>query len=743
MSGGLSSTVQANCQTSDFVAAPAPTKSYEIDVNIDVGPVGLSKGGLLSAIQDAFVIPVWNTIEWVVHGLVVLLEWGYTLNLLSGPTMSGVARALRHAQASFTQPWLALVLAVASMLTIYNGLIRRRVTDTLGHALVTTVMMAAGLWIIADPLGTIGAVGQWADQASLGTLGAVAQGTPSNAPRTLADSMRTLFEGAIEMPWCYLEFGNVRWCSDPALLDPRLRKAGLQIEARQKAMIGCKPRALTQLCAAPGSPAALLVERSDRLMRQAGTNGAIFLAFPANGPERNSVTESGSLFHVLCQASNDTRCTGLTAAQAEFRSAGGTFPRMIGLALIAAGVLGMAMLFGLIALRLFSAALVGVFMLLLAPAAVLAPALGDGGRAVFGAWLQRLLGAVGSKLFYSFLLGVLLMMQRLLTSLQSLGWWTQWLLISTFWWAVFLKRHQAAAFLQSRGRQPASPEHRPIGRRIESVRQAHRAVRHPMTWTKGKILGQVSATEQLAKRPSVGHAAGGRERPSIPRMFEQTSEPNRRGSARERRAQRKVARRARLAMLVEPEVALADGEGASTAMLTARIRGNQAGSIGKRQSRHDARRVELDVDGSRPLNGAGHVREQPEGSEWPKQERKGEDSVSGIARATKRLIPGGERLIPGGENVLTGGSSQRRVPERDRAASGPHARSSQATVPLSQVARSNPPEASTGARETRSSVMDDARAVAERRKRQLGFERPSGPKPPGAQNPPSQPESNR
>lgn len=71
VSGGLSRAAQDDCQTSGFVAAPAPTKSYEIDVNIDVGPLGLSKGGLLSVIQDIFVTPVWNALVWVVHALVV------------------------------------------------------------------------------------------------------------------------------------------------------------------------------------------------------------------------------------------------------------------------------------------------------------------------------------------------------------------------------------------------------------------------------------------------------------------------------------------------------------------------------------------------------------------------------------------------------------------------------------------------------------------------------------------------
>ncbi len=59
---------------------------------------------------------------WVVHALVVMLEWCYTLELLDGSTMGGVARSLRQAQASFTAPWLALVLAAASVLALYNGL---------------------------------------------------------------------------------------------------------------------------------------------------------------------------------------------------------------------------------------------------------------------------------------------------------------------------------------------------------------------------------------------------------------------------------------------------------------------------------------------------------------------------------------------------------------------------------------------------------------------------------------------
>ena len=86
------------------------------------------------------------------------------------------------------------------------------------------VMMLGGLWVIVNPLGTVGALGAWANEASLGTLGAVAAGTPDHPDRTLAESMESVFSGAIGGPWCYMEFGNVRWCEDPVKSDPRLDK---------------------------------------------------------------------------------------------------------------------------------------------------------------------------------------------------------------------------------------------------------------------------------------------------------------------------------------------------------------------------------------------------------------------------------------------------------------------------------------------------------------------------------------
>ncbi|HEX5310107.1 MAG TPA: hypothetical protein VFW38_13645 [Solirubrobacteraceae bacterium] len=514
VAASLSSASRSDCASSGFVGAAAPSNNYALDVHIDTGAFGLSKGGLLSVVQDIFIAPAWGALEWLAHALVVMLEWCYTLELLGGAGTSTVAHALLQARAGFTEPWLALVLALASLLALYHGLVQRRVADTLGGALTMLAMMAGGLWVIADPGGTVGAVGGWANQASLGTLAASASGSPGGGAATLADGMRALYTAAIETPWCYLEFGNVRWCSDPSRLDPRLRAVALALAAGGK-----------QDVAVPAQAA--------ELARVASTNGALFLAFPANGPQRNSINQRSSLLRAICRSQEATKCTGSAAPEAEFRTDGGTFPRLLGLLAIAVGVLGMALLFGLLALHLLAAAFVGLFLLLLAPLAVLAPAFGDGGRALFTAWLTRLLAAFSSKLLFSFVLGASLTMQRALAALDTLGWWTQWLLTCGFWWTLFVKRHELAAMARSAGRQGGSSRSAgqrdgsthvspagigaggrpgggggvrplPLLRRAENALQTYGVVRHPARWAEAQIGARIAQRQPREERPAPG-----------------------------------------------------------------------------------------------------------------------------------------------------------------------------------------------------------------------------------------------
>lgn len=437
--GELAAANRKYCETSGFIGSAAPTGNYGIDVHIDTGVLGLSRGSLL---QDLLVSLPWMALVWAVHALVVMLEWCFTIDLLGNAVTGGFGSGLRQMERAFTEPWLPLALTVAAVLALYHGLIRRRVVEAAGQVALMAAMMAGGLWVILDPTGTIGALGQWADQAAIGTLAVAAQGSPSQPERALGENLEGIFTAAVQAPWCYLEFGDVDWCRSQGQLDRRLYRAGLKIAAEEQSLVGCKVSPLVP-CAAAGSARAKVLEHSAELLRDARSNGAIFLALPANGPARNSINDDGSLLRALCNGSTATGCSGPSAAQAEFRTDSSTLSRVGGLMLIAAGLLGMLLLLGFLALRLLAAAIFSLLYLLLAPAMVLAPAFGDGGRALFRRWISQLLGTITAKLIYSFLLGIVMAVLAVIASLSAIGWWTQWLLMSALWWGAFIHRHHA------------------------------------------------------------------------------------------------------------------------------------------------------------------------------------------------------------------------------------------------------------------------------------------------------------
>ncbi|HEV3072347.1 MAG TPA: hypothetical protein VGY76_13080 [Solirubrobacteraceae bacterium] len=447
--GSLSAQVLANCRTSGWVAAGAPTANYAFDMNMGGGGLlGLDPQGLF---QQYLLAPIWMGLVWIMHALLVMLEWAYTLDLIDAPAADSLGRGLRETQAVFTQPWLVLALAVASVLAAYHGLVRRQVARTVGQALLMAMMMIGGLWVIADPTGTVGEVGRLANQASLGALGAFAQGSPAAGARTLSDGMRGVFAAGIGDPWCYLEFGDVQWCRDPLRLEPRLRADALRLAAGEQALIGCRLNSGPfSICVAPGSTQARAYARSAELLRDARSNGELFLALAANGNVRNSTAVPSGLLTVLCAGPEIGKCHGTTAPQAEFRGAAQTGQRAAGLLLIVVGGAGMVALLGFLALHLLAAALLSLFYLLLAPAAVLAPALGDGGRAAFRNWATRLLGAMVAKLMYSLFLGAMLAMMRILLALRGMGWWPQWLLVGTAWWGAFHHRYHLLGALEGR-----------------------------------------------------------------------------------------------------------------------------------------------------------------------------------------------------------------------------------------------------------------------------------------------------
>jgi len=761
--GELPAAGRRHCETSGFVAAAAPTGDYGIDVHIDTGLLGLSAD---AAVQDLVVTPLWMAIVWAVHAVVVMLEWCFTIDVLDSVAAGGVGSGLRQAQATLTQPGLVVVLAIASVLALYNGLIRRRVAETLGQALLMGAMMVGGLWVIADPAGTVGALGGWANRASLGTLAAAARGSPAGAGGALARSMETVFAAAIEAPWCYLEFGDVGWCRSRSRLEPRLRAAGLKIAAGELALAHCTPGADPLLsCVGAGGAQAKALERSATLLREAQSNGAIFLALPANGPARNSINEQGSLLRTLCQSGEATDCRGSTAAEAEFRTGSGTWSRLGGLLLIAAGVIGMLLLLGFIALRLLAAAIFSLLYLLMAPGMVLAPALGDGGRAIFRRWIGQLLGAVVSKLLFSFVLGVVLAVLAILSRLQALGWWTQWLLMSAFWWSAYARRHQALGLAQGafagrggagdratgRSRARGSLARR-VGDALGPPRRAFGAAR----WTINKLGGPAPSVEQRRRREQAGRArarmgADEQVRRTLEREHEEARE---RMQAAPQLQQRLSERRARLQRVRrEQGAAAARGDRRRAAQLGLRGRRIEA-EIERGQSQLSQARQLLDGgERARRRTGSPYTREQVRERERFLDIQAGLPAAGARAGSSDARQPGRrrdyaalaalagygpeqyERLGPRGrraarleidrELALRGelGETARSLAASEARPTLGRREQSRVNRDFDRTLQQRMRERGRGMPSSRSRVMRDAHEVAARRKRQLGEDR--------------------
>ncbi|MEA2355435.1 MAG: hypothetical protein QOD61_1564, partial [Solirubrobacteraceae bacterium] len=482
--------------------APAALENYELDVHIDNGLLGTSFDRLL---QDLIVKPGWMAILWLTHVAVVALEWCFSLDLLGGGTLGSVTGALHTMRDALTRPWLVPVLALAGIAVVYNGVVRRRVVETLGQFALMLAMMIGGLAVIADPEGTVGAGSRLANEASLGALGAAAAGDPAHPIRGLDDALREVFDAAITRPWCYLEFGDVAWCREPSRLDSDLVATARDIVSHDRAQ-------------ATGRRARSQVEVEAREIARARTNAELFLALPANGPRRNSINADPgdpSLLRVLCGGGDDTSCPAATGPQAEFRTQKGTAARIGGLLLIGIGSVGMFALLGFVCLRLLGATLLALLHLLIAPVAVLAPALGDSGRELFRRWSMRLLGAVLAKLVYAVFLGVILLMVRVLGGLGGLGWWTQWLLLTAFWWLVFTHRHRV---LETVIHERAEPTRRAsLAHRLFATRQALKLAGPPARVLGGAVRRTVDQLRHLTPRASVIAGRPGRRKETATR----------------------------------------------------------------------------------------------------------------------------------------------------------------------------------------------------------------------------------
>ncbi|GAC1317515.1 MAG: hypothetical protein NVSMB25_05280 [Thermoleophilaceae bacterium] len=426
--GGLAA---RNCRVSGSISHAYPLASYGIDNQVDVGITKIHNN-LLAALQDVGTF-VWMVLVFVVKGVLLLLEWAFSIDLVNR-AMAAVVHSLDTLHRSVIgQPWFLAALSVAGLSGIWRGLVQRQSTQTIGGLAATVALMVVALILISNPQATVGHASRLADQAALGVVSATSTGTVEAPDTTFAIAMRKLFDTTVLRPWAALEFGDPTWALAPAKPGSTVTNADVWL-----AFPAASPQRRSLFKLQKGDSDAGL-SLPARLADAIATGGALSQAI---GLIRGVTTGEPALARgVRAYVHPDP-------SRVRMQEASGTFSRLALLALIAIGLTGAVLLFAYVGIKLLLASIMSLLLVLLAPAMLLAPAFGESGRATTVAWLRRLAAAITAKLVYSLLLAILLIASSAIESL-ALGWFATWLILIAFWWGVLLKRGELLGFVSA------------------------------------------------------------------------------------------------------------------------------------------------------------------------------------------------------------------------------------------------------------------------------------------------------
>jgi hypothetical protein len=430
------------CRIAGAIAHTYSISNYGLDVQIETG-ITKVEDNLFAALQSVAAL-CWLGLVYALKGVLLLLEWAFSLDLLN-EAMRSVREALeRLHRGVLGTPWFMAAIAVSGLWGIWHGLVRRRTGETIGGLAATLALMVGALVVINNPTGTVGHASRLANEASLGFMAAASTGTLDRPAESLASGSERLFDALVLRPWCALQFGDVGYCT-------HRRRGGF-------------------------------------------SNADLWLAFPADGKERQALyrltkgeePDGGGFLDDVKDTVGDVIAhgpAGLAGALADLATGGGddqvpaavrerverapakvrlqekggTFTRIALLLLVALGLSGAICLLLYLAVKLVLAGLLALILLLLAPAMLLAPAFGYSGRTAFLGWAKRLVGALAAKLVYALLLALVVVAATALASLE-IGWFGTWLLQIAFWWGILIKRRELTGFL-SLGQDDDRPRH--------------------------------------------------------------------------------------------------------------------------------------------------------------------------------------------------------------------------------------------------------------------------------------------
>jgi len=461
----LGAVERANCKASGALSHPHQITRYGFDVHIDTGVDNIA--GNISAMLQSVVGLGWLGLLFVVKGVTLLLEWSFSLDLLS-EAMAGVKQALgRLHRDVFGEAWFLAAISAAGLWAIWRGFVQRKTIQTATGLAATVALMVVALVIINNPADTVGRANQLANQSSLGIVSGATTGSVSGSASGFGEAMTRVFDQAVLRPWCAMEFSDVGFC----MTNPR--------KAIPRDDLPDDPEIAEAWATSP-------------------TVADMFLAFEPNGED--NVDQRNQIYEEW-KDNDGERLQAVVRMQKE----SATGPRIALFCLIAIGMLGMICLFGWIGLRLLGYAVMSLILVLFAPIALLMAAFGDSGRQSFVGWAKRLLGALIAKAVYAIFLALVLIASAALAELDSLGFIAVWLLQTVFWWTLFLKRDDIIGFASAPGLDTDKAHAGPGAlQRLYYAQQGMRSAK--------ALAGGVAATgiggAKIAAKPATATAGG-------------------------------------------------------------------------------------------------------------------------------------------------------------------------------------------------------------------------------------------
>lgn len=418
---GLSNEVINNCISDGLAQSAFPPGNYGTDTHVDTGftdPAGDAAALLQNITSWVFAIMA-HVLTWILLGLGV----AFNFDLFRSDSGGHIAKGLQHAEQLFTFPLLPIFIVIGAIVGIVYWIGQRQEGRAVVHWGAMAAMMVVGLIVISNPIGVFG----WADDAANGiangSLGAFT-GSGGNTGGGFANATPALWRTTMEEPWCAMEFGDVNWCMGK--IDPAMAAAKTSVLAHLPQALGDQG---TPQLAAQQAPLEKL------RLNDAKTNGELFLSFITNADARNGMNDTWTLYHALLNDHPEL---------ASIRGFGGVGEHLVILFLISVTGLVFLVLLIYITWQLLINSVFFVFLLLMTPVVIFAPAFGETGRGIFLKWLTWIFEALSKKIIFAIFLGVILLITSVVLSIGASvgGWLMEWFILTAVWSMAFLYRHK-------------------------------------------------------------------------------------------------------------------------------------------------------------------------------------------------------------------------------------------------------------------------------------------------------------